>query len=159
MRRENERARAIRPREAGEGDHWSSRSERTVVEGRRTQSFVVVGELSKPRRGDILESFVACRVLRPFHHPASQGGPPSPLLRGRMIINHPLTMFAHFVNQSESRRLRRPTCRASSANANRSCFARAPIRVSSSCRGRRSWNGWRISTPVSSSRRAFLPAT
>ena len=23
----------IRPREAGEGDHWSSRSERTVVEG------------------------------------------------------------------------------------------------------------------------------
>src|SRR6202043_3606374 len=33
VRRENERARIIRPREAGEGDHWSSRSERTVVEG------------------------------------------------------------------------------------------------------------------------------
>jgi hypothetical protein len=33
MRRENESARTIRPREAGEGDHWSSRSERTVVEG------------------------------------------------------------------------------------------------------------------------------
>jgi hypothetical protein len=33
MHRENEDACAIRPREAGEGDHWSSRSERTVVEG------------------------------------------------------------------------------------------------------------------------------
>jgi len=33
MRRENASARTIRPREAGEGDHWSSRSERTVVEG------------------------------------------------------------------------------------------------------------------------------
>ena len=33
LRRENEIARTIRPREAGEGDHWSSRSERTVVEG------------------------------------------------------------------------------------------------------------------------------
>jgi hypothetical protein len=33
VRRENESARTIRPREAGEGDHWSSRSERTVVEG------------------------------------------------------------------------------------------------------------------------------
>ena len=31
MRREN--ATTFRPREAGEGDHWSSRSERTVVEG------------------------------------------------------------------------------------------------------------------------------
>jgi hypothetical protein len=31
MRREN--AATFRPREAGEGDHWSSRSERTVVEG------------------------------------------------------------------------------------------------------------------------------
>jgi len=31
MRREN--AIIFRPREAGEGDHWSSRSERTVVEG------------------------------------------------------------------------------------------------------------------------------
>jgi hypothetical protein len=27
------RATTFRPREAGEGDHWSSRSERTVVEG------------------------------------------------------------------------------------------------------------------------------
>ena len=33
MHRENEIACTIRPREAGEGDHWSSRSERTVVEG------------------------------------------------------------------------------------------------------------------------------
>ena len=33
VRRGNEIARAIRAREAGEGDHWSSRSERTVVEG------------------------------------------------------------------------------------------------------------------------------
>jgi hypothetical protein len=33
MHRENEIARTIRPREAGEGDHWSERSERTVVEG------------------------------------------------------------------------------------------------------------------------------
>jgi hypothetical protein len=30
---EDEIARAIRPREAGEWDHWSSRSERSVVEG------------------------------------------------------------------------------------------------------------------------------
>jgi hypothetical protein len=35
MYRENDIARAIRPREAGQGNHWSSRSERTVVEGRR----------------------------------------------------------------------------------------------------------------------------
>jgi hypothetical protein len=28
-----ESAATFRPREAGEGDHWSSRSERTVVEG------------------------------------------------------------------------------------------------------------------------------
>ena len=34
-RRENGIACAIRPRQAGEGDHWSSRSERTVVEGAR----------------------------------------------------------------------------------------------------------------------------
>jgi hypothetical protein len=33
MHRENASARSFRPREAGEGDHWSSRSERTVVEG------------------------------------------------------------------------------------------------------------------------------
>jgi hypothetical protein len=30
---EDETGRTLRPREAGEGDHWSSRSERTVVEG------------------------------------------------------------------------------------------------------------------------------
>ena len=39
MRRENEIACTIRPREAGEGDHWSSRSERTVVEGARASTF------------------------------------------------------------------------------------------------------------------------
>jgi hypothetical protein len=33
MHRENEIAFPFRPRVAGEGDHWSSRSERTVVEG------------------------------------------------------------------------------------------------------------------------------
>jgi len=38
-RRENESARAFRPREAGEGDHWSSRSERTVVEGAQDSEF------------------------------------------------------------------------------------------------------------------------
>ena len=35
MHRENEIARTIRPPEAGQGNHWSSRSERTVVEERR----------------------------------------------------------------------------------------------------------------------------
>jgi hypothetical protein len=35
MYRENDIARTIRPREAGQGNHWSSRSERTMVEGRR----------------------------------------------------------------------------------------------------------------------------
>jgi hypothetical protein len=39
VRRENESARTIRPREAGEGDHWSSRSERTVVEGAQDSEF------------------------------------------------------------------------------------------------------------------------
>src|ERR1700688_1473407 len=33
VRRENGSVRTIRPRQAGEVDHWSSRSERTVVEG------------------------------------------------------------------------------------------------------------------------------
>ena len=40
MHRENDIARTIRPREAEEGDHWSSRSERTVVEGRRASLSV-----------------------------------------------------------------------------------------------------------------------
>jgi hypothetical protein len=40
VHRENDFARAIRPREAGEEDHWSSRRERTVVEGRRASLSV-----------------------------------------------------------------------------------------------------------------------
>ena len=39
----------IRPRDSGEGDHWSSRSERTVVEGAPKSELVVVAEES-PRQ-------------------------------------------------------------------------------------------------------------
>jgi hypothetical protein len=81
MRRENGDARTFRPREAGEGDHWSSRSERTVVEGAhdsqlrcRCRKFLQREEASKQTRGerkclDGTETLAARCVLRPLHHP------------------------------------------------------------------------------------------
>ena len=88
----------IRPREAGEGDHWSSRSERTwwrgrlrcrsvVVEGGREQlgfCLLVEKPLSEFRICDCPSSSKFRRRLRPLHHPAAQDGPPPPLARGRM---------------------------------------------------------------------------
>src|SRR5580704_470059 len=74
--RENEIACTIRPREAGEGDQWSSRSERTVVEGApgfklryRCRRFSSQEEASERKCLDITKTLAARRVLRPLHHP------------------------------------------------------------------------------------------
>jgi len=88
----------FRHREAGEGDHWSSRSERTVVEGARDsalrcrckgwQRWSCFCRAWKRNEQTWNRSAVATsalrRCLRPLHHPASQGGPPPPLSRWRM---------------------------------------------------------------------------
>ena len=78
----------FRPREAGEGDHWSSRSERTVVEGAagRGASFSLLGEfLCKKKQSEYVRTslrlFAGVEFCAPLHHPASQGGPPPPLSR------------------------------------------------------------------------------
>src|ERR1700680_1998094 len=75
----------IRPREAGEGDHWSSRSERTVVEGapdsqprHRRQAINVAADNTLNRRGRVESRAPSTTLL-------AQRGPPSPLSRGRML--------------------------------------------------------------------------
>jgi hypothetical protein len=85
------------PAIAGEGDHWSSRSERTVVEGAqdselRCRCWTVKADKieslgtsndsssSKSVLNLALSKLRCC--LRPLHRPS--GGPPPPLSRGRM---------------------------------------------------------------------------
>src|ERR1700722_2273943 len=87
VRRENEAACTIRPREAGEGDHWSSRSERTVVEGAqdsklrfRCRRFSSHEEASERKCWNITKTLAARCVLRPLHHPF--GVVPLPRYRG-----------------------------------------------------------------------------
>ena len=86
------------PAIAGEGGHWSSRSERTVVEGaqdsklryrcrmveeNKIESLRAPNDSSSSKSAlDPALSKLRC-CPRPFHHPAAQGGPPSPLSRGR----------------------------------------------------------------------------
>ena len=86
--------RAFRPREAGEGDHWSSRSERTVVEGAPDSQLryrckrISAAELLHLRleRNEQAQcqrptaTFVQRRSLRPLHHPF--GAVPLPRYRG-----------------------------------------------------------------------------
>ena len=72
------------PAIAGEGDHWSSRSERMVVEGAPDPSFRCHRKGNHRRRRNLLELPALRRVPRPLHHPS--GGPPPPLSRGRMIF-------------------------------------------------------------------------
>src|SRR5580704_11597913 len=92
----------IRPREAGEGDHWSSRSERTVVEGAldsplrcccRSVKADKFNSLKARNDSSSLSSALnpasskSRRRPRPFHH--ASRGPPSPLSRGRMKVTRP----------------------------------------------------------------------
>src|SRR4029077_9259715 len=83
-----ESAATFRPREAGEGDHWSSRSERTVVEGApdsklrcRCRRFLVA------RRSERAKMFEYCRnvceALKPAPPPPRYARSPSPAARGR----------------------------------------------------------------------------
>ncbi len=78
------------PAIAGEGDHWSSRSERTVVEGApaselryRCREFSSHEEASERKCLDVPKN--SCGALSPAPPPPPlRGGPPPPLSRGRM---------------------------------------------------------------------------
>ena len=72
----------IRTREAGRGTIRSSRSERRMVEG-ASDSTLHFGFRRRPDAQRTTTNFTLRRVPRPFHHPAAQGGPPSPFARGR----------------------------------------------------------------------------
>jgi hypothetical protein len=81
------------PATAGEGDHWSSRSERTVVEGApdaelrfRCGKF----SLQKKRANMFGHHKDSCGALRPAPPPPPcfAGWSPSPASRGRMICRH-----------------------------------------------------------------------
>ena len=82
-----ESAATFRPREAGEADHWSSRSERTVVEGApdaelrfRCRRFFSQEDLSERKCLNTTKTLASRLVLRPLHHPF--GVVPLPRYRG-----------------------------------------------------------------------------
>jgi hypothetical protein len=75
VRRENETARAFRPRDAGEG---APDAQLRFC----CRKFSLQKEASERKCLDIAKTLAVRRVLRPLHHPASQGGPPLPLRGG-----------------------------------------------------------------------------
>ena len=79
-RRENGIARTFRLREAGEGGHWSSPSERTVVEGARDSTCwcccrtIIVGAELALNRLRCVESGAPSTTLRVVPLPRYRGG-------------------------------------------------------------------------------------
>src|ERR1700722_13624158 len=104
MRRENEAACTIRPRASGGGGPLELAQRANVVEGAPDSELrcrcraVNTDEIdsrgarnessSSSSAPDLASSKLRCGP-RPFHHPAAQGGPPSPLSRGRMQVGSP----------------------------------------------------------------------